>query len=148
MALSAENCAADLMDTVPIVMRFIRTEMRKHRGEDLSVPQFRTLVFINRNPETSLGSVANHLGLTPPSTSVLVDSLVERGFVDKRPSPEDRRKVKLILLDKGNRILESAQKAAHEKLAEKIKTTTPMDRETISRAMEILRNTYSSENVS
>jgi DNA-binding MarR family transcriptional regulator len=148
MEVSAENCAADLMETVPIVMRFIRTEMRKHRGADLSVPQFRTLVFINRNPETSLSSVANHLGLTPPSTSVLVDSLVERGFVDKRPSPEDRRKVKLILLEKGKRILVSAQKAAHEKLAEKIKTTTLMDCQTISQAMEILRKTYSSESVS
>lgn len=147
MDISAENCAAELMDTVPMVMRFIRTEMRKQRGAELSVPQFRTLVFIDRNPETSLVSVANHLGLTPPSVSVLVDSLVERSFVDKRPSRDDRRKINLSLLEKGKRILVSAQKAAHQRLAEKIQTITSPERQTIHQAMEILRKTYASERV-
>ena len=147
MEYSAENCAADLMDAVPLVMRFIRSEMRKHRDTDISVPQFRALVFINRNPETSLNAVANHLGLTPPTTCVLVDSLVERGFVDKQPSREDRRRVKLALLDKGKRSLESAQRATRENLAKKIESIAPIERETISRAMEILRKTYATEKV-
>ena len=49
-----DECARQLLDTTPQVMRFIRAEMRSHRGHDLSVPQFRTLTFINRNPEVSL----------------------------------------------------------------------------------------------
>ena len=60
---------------MPSVMRFIRTEMRSHRALALGVPQFRSLVLIERTAGTSLTGVAAQLGLTPPSASKLVDGL-------------------------------------------------------------------------
>ena len=79
-----DECARQLLDTAPQIMRFIRAEMRSHRGHDLSVPQFRTLTFVNRNPEVSLSHLADHLGLTLPSTSKLVDGLVNQKVVTRR----------------------------------------------------------------
>ena len=76
-----DECARQLLDTTPQIMRFIRAEMRSHRGHDLSVPQFRTLTFVNRNPEGSLSHLADHLGLTLPSTSKLVDGLVNQKII-------------------------------------------------------------------
>ena len=46
---------AQVLEVVPTVMRFIRTQMRSHRSLDLSVPQFRALVFIERTDGASLG---------------------------------------------------------------------------------------------
>lgn len=71
-----EESAGRLLDTVPQVMRCIRTEMRSRRGHNLTVPQFRTLNFLKRSPEASLSEVAEHLGLTLPSASKIVDGLV------------------------------------------------------------------------
>ncbi len=79
-----DECARQLLETIPQIMRFIRAEMRSHRGHDLSVPQFRTLTFIHRNPEVSLSHLADHLGLTLPSTSKLVDGLVNQKIITRR----------------------------------------------------------------
>jgi DNA-binding MarR family transcriptional regulator len=68
--------AREILDIVPIIMRMIRTEMRSQSSTDLAVPQFRSLLFIKRNPGSSLQSLAHHLGSTPPTVSKLVDGLV------------------------------------------------------------------------
>lgn len=43
MVASPHPCAAELLDTVPLLMRAIRTNVRSHSGPELSLPQFRTL---------------------------------------------------------------------------------------------------------
>ena len=111
-----EECARQLLDTTPQIMRFIRAEMRSHRGHDLSVPQFRTLTFINRNPEVSLSNLANHLGLTLPSTSKLVDGLVNQKLITRRESKEDRRRLTLVLTKSGEDILRVARGATQDYL--------------------------------
>jgi hypothetical protein len=42
------------------------------------MPQFRTLAVIDRNANASLSDVTEHIGLTLPSMSKLVDGLVAR----------------------------------------------------------------------
>ena len=85
-----ETCAHELMDTAPKIVQSIRIEMRGGHGADLSIPQFRTLRYIQRNPDTSLSDLADHLGLTLPSVSKLVDGLVHKELIirqefDHRP---------------------------------------------------------------
>ena len=41
MSASPDQCARYVLETVPQVMRAIRTEMRAHRESGLSVVQFR-----------------------------------------------------------------------------------------------------------
>ena len=75
-----DTCTRELMDTAPQIMQAIRVEMRRGHGSDISIPQFRTLAFIQRNPDSSLSNLAEHLGLTLPSASKLVDGLCELPF--------------------------------------------------------------------
>ncbi len=110
MRPSPEECAREVLDVVPLVMRAIRAEMRSHRTPDLSVPQFRALLFLKRNPGASLSAVSDHLGLTPPSASKLVDGLVARGLVARQVSPTDRRRVMLVVTPPGAAILESRRR--------------------------------------
>ncbi len=84
MTTSPDACAQEILDVVPVVMRSIRAEMRRHRTADLSVPQFRTLAFIDRNADASLSDVAEHIGLTLPSMSKIVEGLVVRKFVTRQ----------------------------------------------------------------
>src|SRR5215472_3469611 len=97
----AEACAAQIMETVPLVMRTLRTEMRRRRPADLSVPQFRALAFVRRHPGASLSEVAEHLGLTLPATSTLIDHLVARELVRRAPNPDNRRRLVLTLTADG-----------------------------------------------
>ncbi len=61
--VTSAECASKVMDTVPLLMRFIRSDMRSHSAATLSIPQLRSLAFLNRNPGASLSDLAEHLGV-------------------------------------------------------------------------------------
>ncbi len=71
-----DECAREIIETVPIVMRVIRGKLREHGAVEMSVPHFRTLTFIYNNNGASLSDVAEHIGLSLPAMSTLVDGLV------------------------------------------------------------------------
>ena len=78
--ITPEQCARQVVETTPLVMRFIRLQVRKS-GAFTSMPQFRALNFLYRHPGASLSSLADHLGVTLPTASVIVDRLVHRGLL-------------------------------------------------------------------
>ncbi len=127
------------MDTAPQIIQAIRMEMRRGRGSDISIPQFRTLGFIQRNPDSSLSNLAEHLGLTLPSVSKLVDGLVKQKLVTRRESTADRRMLTLVLTKAGASIVDSARAGAQASLAQKLGRLSIDELETICQAMELLR---------
>jgi len=145
MTLSPKEAARQLLEVIPVIMREIRSEMRSRRSPDLTVPQFRTLSVVSRNVGTSLLDVANHLGLTPPSTSRLVDGLIYRNMMIREDHPEDRRRVKLTVTHVGEQILEASRQDALTYLSTKLSNITADDRETIVKAMNVLQPIFTSE---
>ena len=142
MTATLEEAARELLEVVPIVMRDIRSEMRSRRSPDLTVPQFRTLAFVNRNEGSSLLDVANHMGLTPPSTCRLVDGLIIRGMMTRQDNPADRRRVKLAATLRGITILEASRQRTMAYLADKLGDVSADDMEVIVKAMEALRSVF------
>lgn len=132
-------CAHELMDTAPQIIQTIRSEMRRGRGSDISIPQFRTLAFIERNPDSSLSILAEHLGLTLPSVSKLVDGLVIQKMIIRQASTADRRRLTLVLTKAGDSIVNSARAGAQVNLTNKLGSLTTAELETIHQAMQLLR---------
>lgn len=145
MTLSPEEAARQLLEVIPVVMREIRSEMRSRRSPDLTVPQFRALSFISRNVGSSLLDVANHLGLTPPSTSRLVDGLIYRNMMTREDHPGDRRRVKLTVTNLGEKILEASRQDALTYLSTKLSNIDTDDREAIVKAMNVLQPIFTSD---
>jgi len=139
MSISSDAIAREILDIVPTVMRVIRTEMRNQRSADLSIPQFRALLFIRRNPESSLRALAHHLGLTSPTVSKMVDGLVLNRLVKRESSSRDRRKVTLTLTSQGQAVLERARNGTQARLAEVLSPLTPEENDTVNQAMELLQ---------
>jgi DNA-binding MarR family transcriptional regulator len=133
------ECTRQVLETVPLVMRTVRAEMRRHRAADLSVPQFRTLAFLDRQAGASLAQVAEHIGLTPPSMSSLIEGLVERKLVLRNTHATDRRRVTLMLTARGRSALEAAHGATQAALAEKLAALSAQDRIVVVQAMQALR---------
>jgi len=142
MITSPDVCAQEILEVVPVVMRTIRAEMRRHRTADLSVPQFRTLAFIDRNVDASLSDVAEHIGLTLPSMSKIVDGLVARKLVTRQTHATDRRRMMLALTARGLTALQTSREATRACLAEDLAALSDRQRETIAQAMEILRPVF------
>jgi len=145
MGSSPEECARELMDVIPMVMHSIRSEMRSHRVAGLSVPQFRAMFYLRRHPGTPLVNVAEHLGLTPPSTSKLIDGLVARELVLRQGSGHDRRRIALKLSAKGEQSLDVTDRATQDNLLAKIKVLTPAEREGLVQSLRLLKVAFSAE---
>jgi DNA-binding MarR family transcriptional regulator len=116
-ASTPELCARQVMETVPLVMRFIRMEMRSRRAPSLSVPQFRVLTFLSHKPGAPLSGVAEHLGVARSTASAIVDRLVRRKLVSRTTHPEERRSVVLTLTPAGAQHFQQAREAASARMA-------------------------------
>jgi DNA-binding MarR family transcriptional regulator len=138
-----DECAHEVLDVVPLAMRAIRKKLREHGAQLLSIPQFRTLLFISKHKGASLSEVADHIGLTLPSMSALVDGLVTRDFVVRRTRPDDRRRVDLTLTERGETTLYSARNETQDYLKERLGRLSETERGTIVRGMRILRQVFS-----
>lgn len=144
MSVTPELCAREILDVTPIVMQALRVQIRAQRQDDLSVPQFRTLAFLRRHPGSSLSAAAEFIGLTLPTMSVLIEGLVQRGFVNRTPDQLDRRRVLLTLTPEGERQHTRAVEGTAAWLVEVLEPLDEQQRRAIVEAFEILRPLFSS----
>jgi DNA-binding MarR family transcriptional regulator len=141
--MSPDQCAKEVLDVVPAVMRFIRAELRSHRAPGLSVPQFRALMYIHRSKDTSLNGVSGHLGLTAASTSTLVEGLSRRALLLRSEDRGDRRRITLTLTTEGRKAMEAALHETHKRLASVLDGLAPGELSTVAQAMAFLRPSFS-----
>ena len=139
------ECAYQVLDVVPLVMRVIRRDLRRHGAFETSVPHFRTLAFLFKHEGASLSEVSEHIGLGLPAMSVLVDGLVFRGLVNRRTDRNDRRRMILTLTESGRSRMTSAREATVAHLELIFRQLSAADRTTILRAMHVLKELLSTE---
>jgi DNA-binding MarR family transcriptional regulator len=77
--------------------------------------------------------MAEHIGLSLPSMSKMVDGLVSRGLVAREPSASDRRRLSLGLTPQGQRMLERARQGTQDALALRLDQLTPQQRQALLR---------------
>jgi DNA-binding MarR family transcriptional regulator len=140
--VTPDDCARALLEGVPPVMRAIRAEMRSQSKPELSVPQFRVLAYLNRRAGASLSAVADHIGLTRPAMSVLIDGLVNRKLVTRETDPEDRRRVTLGVTRRGHNLYSAARQHTQARLAARLAALARAEREALVVALEQLRQLF------
>jgi long-chain acyl-CoA synthetase len=86
-------------------------------SQDLSLSQYRTLLFLAEG-SAAASALADRLAVTRPSVTAVVDGLVSRGLVERKPETADRRRVTHVLTAEGRRVLAAADAAAHARLSE------------------------------
>ena len=137
----SDQCAAEVMEAVPAVIWFIRRQMRSHR-KGLSVPQFRALALVARQPATCLSSVAELLGASLPTTSRIVSGLVRQGLMKRHGCTQDRRQVALAITEQGRAVLQTAESATRTRLSEELRHLKANQRRDLLRTMKVLRGVF------
>lgn len=84
---------------------------------DLSVPQYRILMFLDEGAAVA-SKLADHLAVSRPSVTAVVDGLVARGLVERRHDEQDRRRVGHVLTAEGARVLDAADREVDARLRE------------------------------
>lgn len=140
--------AEKVLEVIPLLMDYIRSEMRSDRHPDLSLPQFRTLLFCRRQPGASLSALASHQGISLASASRMVDSLVKRHLLVRKIGQDDRRQLELYLSQRGLNLLSGAEKDTVSDLREKIKKLPDSEARKIEESLSRLLQIFNlSENV-
>lgn len=85
--------------------------------------------FVATDEGQSQQALAERIGLPPSRMVALVDRLEERGILERRPDPEDRRVRALYLTVKGHRTLERAFEAALDTETELCEPLGPRERD-------------------
>jgi DNA-binding MarR family transcriptional regulator len=140
--VTSSECSAQLIELVPLIMRSISGEMRRRTLPGLSVPQYRTLNFLQRHPGASLSDVAVFLGLTLPSTSKIVQKFVTQKVVSRKTAG-DRRRICLSLTQQGTAALTKARLETHQKMMEKLGSLTAEELATVSASLRVLNSAFS-----
>ncbi|MGA3284913.1 MAG: MarR family transcriptional regulator [Verrucomicrobiota bacterium] len=138
----ARQCAREILETVPLVMRFIRDQVRQRRTAGLSLPQFRTLVFLGCTKNSSLSAVAEHLGLSLPAMSRLINGLVDDRLVERQLVLTNRRQIALTLTARGQATLEKVRNEIRSQLADSLKNLPAAEQKTVQRAMRVLHKVF------
>ena len=113
----AATAAARVMAVLPRVMDAMRQAMRAQLDGPLTVPQFRALNLVDRQPATSVSALAAFLGVSMATASAIVDRLVRAGYLSGEASAADRRRTELRLLPEGKAVLERMRRRTRDDLA-------------------------------
>src|ERR1700756_3654001 len=81
---------------------------------DLTPPQAGILRAIAAAPGRSQQALSTQLGLLPSRVVAFVDDLEDRGYLERRPNPDDRRQYALYLTPAGKELLAKLSRLARQ----------------------------------
>lgn len=86
-------------------------------GSELTLAQYRVLMLLSHQAEGA-SRLADHLAVSRPSITSVIDGLVARGLVVRHQDPDDRRRVEHRLTAEGGRLLQEADDNVDERFEE------------------------------
>lgn len=125
-----------------LLMRVARAQRHRWRESlepwHLSPSHSRALHVVGQREGVRLSDLAEALRIAARSATEVVDGLAERGLVERRPDPADRRAVQVALTPAGRALLvevDAARAAALQELFARLSTD---DRAELSRLLRAL----------
>lgn len=91
----------------------------------LTLPQMVALHTLRHHRELSVQGVQEALRLSASASSALIDKLVEKGFVDRRENPVDRRQKQLHLTPAGEELLERMARSRAQEFTAAVQVIDP-----------------------
>lgn len=121
------------------VARRLRHQTRQTLSPwDVTPSQSRALNVLMRHGVLRLSELSDHLHIAPRSTTEVVDDLQQRGLVERRPDPADRRATLVALTGAGaeaGRAIAEARQAEAERF---FGALSPADRADLGRILRTL----------
>src|SRR4051794_27160373 len=128
--------ASQLRVSLVRLTRRLRSE--REPSNELSTAAISVLGVLIREGDLTIGQLAAHERVQPPSMTRTVGALVADGYVVRRPSPDDGRSVIVALSGLGRETLLADRRRRDAWLAQKLRTLTPEERDLLREVVPIL----------
>jgi DNA-binding MarR family transcriptional regulator len=101
----------------------------RHLGPlDLKIVEFSILMLVAANPQINQKRLGAALDISAPNMAVTLDRMVERGWVERVRSTQDRRAQQIHLTAKGVEVVQRAEKIASTMENATLKVLSPAER--------------------
>lgn len=120
--------------------RKMKSELLHHQELGLTGPQFQMLALIARKKVCNVSYLADKLEVKPSAITVMIDRLVQNGYVNRRHDEQDRRAVLLSVTERGSEVLEEAKKKSREALKRHLSVLTEQELEAMITILEKFSN--------
>jgi MarR family transcriptional regulator, organic hydroperoxide resistance regulator len=114
------------------------TQMQEWAQLELSIGQLKVLMMLAGHPGMTISQIAESLSIGKPSTSMLVDRLVQHALVYRREDDNDRRRTLVSLTPAGNDLVTRLHQGNIERLVQWYLALAPEDLEALRRGLEAL----------
>jgi DNA-binding MarR family transcriptional regulator len=112
--------------------------LRQESGAGLSPSQHSALAVISNHGPLTLGALAEHERVAPPSITKVVSKLESDGLVTRTPDPADRRVCRVAISAAGEALLEESRRRKTAWLTARISELDPERQRRLSDALEVL----------
>ena len=138
----------ELTETIRQLIDVITTRSMRERAHfvkasGLSMPQFGILMHLYYSNNCGISHLGEHMDISAPAASQLVDRLVQHGLVERTEDPNDRRAKQLTLTPKGRELIETGLTARTRWVDELVRSLKPEDYDqvaaTLSKLTEAVR---------
>ena len=129
--------ASELRFSVARLSRRLRNE--REPDNPLSVAALSAMGILFREGECTIGTLAAHERVQPPSMTRTVNCLVEDGYVTRRPDATDGRQVLVGLTEHGREVLLADRRRRDAWLARRLRELTPDERALLRQAAPLIQ---------
>ncbi|WP_177159735.1 MarR family winged helix-turn-helix transcriptional regulator [Anaerobranca gottschalkii] len=109
----------------------------------LTETQFKTLIILKNNPNITLRSLSSELNVSNSSLSIMLNKLVEDGWVDRIYTKEDRRLTLFKLTPKGKNFVESLIGEKIEEFNKDLEILSEKEKEELKSSIKNLEKIFS-----
>ncbi len=126
----------------------VSTQMQEWAQLELTIGQLKVMMILAGHPGMTISQIAESLSIGKPSTSILVDRLVQQGLVQRTEDGSDRRRTLVTLTTAGNDLTTRLHQGNVERLAQWYSALTPDDLAALRRGLEAVVAVAESANAS
>jgi DNA-binding MarR family transcriptional regulator len=136
----AEDEDQTLSEAFWAVARQLRHRSRETLAPwDIAPSHSRALGALMHHGVMRLSELSDHLHIAARSTTEVVDALQDRGLVERRPDPHDRRATLVTLTEDGTRVGEAIRSARDADAEDFFSVLSETDRTHLTRILRKLR---------
>lgn len=132
--LKIDQIAENLIAIHPLLYKSISKPMRAQTS--ITPGGMFVMGILKRHGILSMSDIGKCLSMPKPHITVIVDKLIEEGYVERQSDPKDRRLVNILLTGKGLSDFEDIKKAVSENLKIKLSTLSDEEQEILSVASQ------------
>ncbi len=134
-----------LSGTFNSILRIEERSLDNRLTHGLTITEVHTIVAVGLHERNPMNVIAGRLGVTLATLTTAVNKLVDKGFIERSRSEDDRRKVLVSLTKKGKQVLRAHNLFHHQMIEEALAGLSEEEERVFADALSKVKTFFDSQ---